>query len=196
MSAEERACCWRVASNAWLGKGADEDSLGRQAQCAPDCRRQLNQNEIVYGIQIIFTGLVNDPNVLSLSGGGIGQDLIDFSNFQGSRVTLVADTDCKLWFGGNLGAAHRCLFHYALDPEFLLTQAAGFIPMDLGPEQPAIWHPHCSKPFAFSPASRPVDFSQAPNLADGAGDFPDDLKMHARIYTKNPLPKQAAHRAS
>jgi hypothetical protein len=76
--------------------------------------------------------------------------------------------------------------------------------MDLGPEQPAIWQPHCSKPFAFSPASRPVDFSQAPNLADGAadcdrlgaGDFPNDLKMHARIYTKNPLPKQAAQRAS
>ncbi len=129
ISAEERACCWRVASSAWLGKGADEDSLGRQAQCAPDCRRQLNQNEIICGIQIIFTGLVNNPNVLSLSGGGIGQDLIDFSNFQRSRVTLVADTDCKLWFGGNLRAAHRCLFHYALDFEFLLTQAAGFIPM-------------------------------------------------------------------
>ena len=53
-------------------------------------------DEVLSRIKVIFAGFIDYPHLAMLFGFGIGEELIDFSGFQRSGVSIITDTNNKL----------------------------------------------------------------------------------------------------
>jgi hypothetical protein len=58
--------------------------------------RQVNGREKLLGIQVVFAGFINHPELLVLGSVCIRKDLVDFSALQRGLVAVVSETDHEL----------------------------------------------------------------------------------------------------
>jgi hypothetical protein len=76
--------------------------IGRVSNCLQHnllCRlRQLDWNEILFWIQVVFTGLVNDPHLMEPGRLIVVQEPVQFSQFQRRRIACVSHTNYETRF--------------------------------------------------------------------------------------------------
>ena len=65
---------------------------------------KVNLGEESRRVQVVFSGLVNDPDLLMLGGLAVGKYLIEFATFKGHFVALIVETDDE-----SLGCWHTFL---------------------------------------------------------------------------------------
>jgi hypothetical protein len=63
----------------------------RVQHCLFGCLGQLDRDEVFLGIEIVFAGLVDDPQLIVPGGLFVGQKAIDFAEFERRGIVLVAD---------------------------------------------------------------------------------------------------------
>ncbi len=63
---------------------------------AANCLRQLDRNEIFFGVQVVLTGLVDDSYLTMLGRAFVGDELVELAQLQRCGIIHIANADDEL----------------------------------------------------------------------------------------------------